>query len=55
MVDFGRPLAVLLGVATGEGEAELLLKGLFRHLGPLWAGTVMSGASREGVNSAAVG
>jgi hypothetical protein len=33
-VDLGRPLRVL-GVATGEGEAEALLKGLLRHLGPL--------------------
>jgi hypothetical protein len=41
MVDLGRPLSVL-GVATGEGEGEALLKGLLRHLGPLWPGAAIS-------------
>jgi hypothetical protein len=53
IVDLGRPLALLLGVATGEGEAEALLKGLVLHLGPLWPGAAMSSVLSGGVNSEA--
>lgn len=45
-IDFGRPL---LGEVTGEGDVELLLNGFDLHLGPLWAGAVISGGP-EGVN-----
>ena len=31
IVDFGR---LMLDVGPGEGDAEFLIKGLFRHFGP---------------------
>ena len=39
IVDFGR--ALLLGDGAGEGDAEALLNGFVRHLGPFCAGALI--------------